>query len=377
MSGMPRARRPSATFSFIGRAAILSQLRQLVSRPGLQVAWVSGIGGIGKSTLLRELEADLRRRRRRVAMVRLDLVEPSPRDVLRAICVELGVRSAASLRALLQRPERPIVMLDAFDAAPALEGWITSELVASAAAASWWWRPGTSPAASGSRRSWRRASGTCRSGRSASTRLARSCARVASPRRVGASSLTGPVGTRWRLRSPPMPSARPTCPPVLRLRRRCCATCLRACSNVGSHRGSAARWSAWRWCHRSPNPCSSGCWSATGPTWTRGEAFAWLRARPYVRALPAGLVVHDLVREAVAADAWWRAEERSLSVCASAVTYYGEQLHRAGARAREAAAPWRGCSASNLACGRPSWRPRTISTSTRFIRKTCHRSPSR
>lgn len=331
---------PSSTRSrlaFIGRRAPLATLTALARRPTGHAVWLSGIGGIGKSSLLREFEVGLRRRRRAVALVRADLIEPSPGGALRALASELGVRTPPTLRALLARRDRPVLILDAFDATPGLEHWLASEFVRSAARAGMLIVAARTPPS----REWLEPHLAARFSSlslgpfdhaEAATFLRTRGVAVAQrdelARWTGGHPLALALATDAHARGgPPVPSAMAS-PLVLR----------------SLLDGLVERdLEGWQ---RSALEClalvpalTEPLLAAMGESGDAARGFAWLRARPYTRELAGGLVVHDLVRDALAGDLWWRASERALAICGRAITYYAERLHRAGARAYEAAAP--------------------------------------
>jgi AAA ATPase-like protein len=118
---------------FVGRAAELELFREALAsaEPPFSVLWVHGPGGVGKTTLLDALAdaaADAG-----LAAVALDLrgIEPSPpafrAELARACGAPLG---ASTLDALTER-ERPVLLLDTFEAAAALEPWLRDEFVPS------------------------------------------------------------------------------------------------------------------------------------------------------------------------------------------------------------------------------------------------------
>jgi hypothetical protein len=103
---------------FVGREAELELFRSAIDapEPPFSVLWVHGPGGVGKTSLLSVLAEAAETRGR--APVRLDLrrVEPSPP----AFLAELERTAGGSL----EQWERPVLLLDTFEAASALEGWL-------------------------------------------------------------------------------------------------------------------------------------------------------------------------------------------------------------------------------------------------------------
>ena len=103
---------------FVGRAAELELFRSAIDapEPPFSVLWIQGPGGVGKTSLLTALAEAAEAHGR--APVRLDLrrVEPSPP----AFLAELERVAGGAL----ERWERPVLLLDTFEAASALEGWL-------------------------------------------------------------------------------------------------------------------------------------------------------------------------------------------------------------------------------------------------------------
>ena len=103
---------------FVGRAAELELFRAALDapEPPFSVLWICGPGGVGKTTLLGALADAARAVGREPAIVDLRGMEPSPP----AFAADLG-------RA--RQTERPVLLLDTFEIAGALEDWLREELV--------------------------------------------------------------------------------------------------------------------------------------------------------------------------------------------------------------------------------------------------------
>ena len=103
---------------FVGREAELELFRGAIEapEPPFSVLWIHAPGGVGKTSLLSALAEAAEARGR--APVRLDLrtVEPSPP----AFLAELERVAGGPL----EHWERPVLLLDTFEAASALEGWL-------------------------------------------------------------------------------------------------------------------------------------------------------------------------------------------------------------------------------------------------------------
>ena len=108
---------------FVGREAELELFRAAIDapEPPFSVLWVHAPGGVGKTTLLSAFAEAAEDRGR--APVRLDLraVEPSPP----AFLAELDRATGGGLADW----ERPVLLLDTFESASALEGWLRESFV--------------------------------------------------------------------------------------------------------------------------------------------------------------------------------------------------------------------------------------------------------
>jgi RecA/RadA recombinase len=120
---------------FVGRHAELASFDAAVAgRPAGRVLFVSGPGGIGKTTLLLEMRARARAAGRTVALLDGWEVDPSPdgfRDALRAGGagpwpgpLDRGLRSAAP-----GGDPATVILVDGYEQLGALDGWLRAELI--------------------------------------------------------------------------------------------------------------------------------------------------------------------------------------------------------------------------------------------------------
>jgi hypothetical protein len=96
--------------------------------PPFNVLWVQGVGGVGKTTLLGAL-AEVAQGAG-LAPVRLDLraIEPSPPALEAELARAFGVAQGVSVVDALAGRTRPVLLLDTFEAARGLEGWVRERL---------------------------------------------------------------------------------------------------------------------------------------------------------------------------------------------------------------------------------------------------------
>ncbi|MBX3230629.1 MAG: ATP-binding protein [Labilithrix sp.] len=322
---MGRRRASGTVAAFVGRRQELRRIALLAKEQRTALVWVHGPGGIGKTSLLREAERHLVAAGRPVALVRVDQLEPSPAQLVCAFATALGVRPPARLRALLGHRARPILMLDAFEVAAALEGWLADEMsaagesgglvvVASRDAPSREWRgPGLAervhamplenfnPAEC---ETFLRGSGIAR----------RHHARLA--------SFTGghPLALAVVAEDPDgaLPTSAGAPKPDL----------LRALLDGLVERSLTER---QRRALESATVVPALTQSMLQHLTSDGEAlatFRWLQRRPYVRCSPEGIVVHDLVRDVVESELRWREPDRHAALSARAVERYCDELGR-------------------------------------------------
>lgn len=119
--------------AFVGRRAELAQFEALLrdATPSRQVVFVHGPGGVGTSTLLRELQRRCRHHGQQHVFLDARRVEPTRVAVLDSIGAPLGVGGQQTLEALEDRAERLVVMIDTWQRLAPLEAWIRRQLVPS------------------------------------------------------------------------------------------------------------------------------------------------------------------------------------------------------------------------------------------------------
>jgi len=112
---------------FFGRTAERELFRHAAAapEPPLSVLWVFGPGGVGKTTLLRALADEAADLGRRPIAIDLRAVEPSPP----AFMAELARAYGAPAEEALAAEERPVILLDTFEAGLALEDWLRETFV--------------------------------------------------------------------------------------------------------------------------------------------------------------------------------------------------------------------------------------------------------
>jgi hypothetical protein len=111
---LDRRLREARRRSFVGRDAELALFREAIAAPEPSpcVLWIVGPGGVGKSALLGAFAAAAEEEGCAPLVLDLRGIEPSPA----ALRGEIGDR--------LEHAARPVLLLDTFEAAPALEDWL-------------------------------------------------------------------------------------------------------------------------------------------------------------------------------------------------------------------------------------------------------------
>ncbi len=299
--------RPEASARFIGRRQQLARLRAQ-GTSALRVVWVHGIGGVGKSTLLRESALRAASAGAQVAWLAVDLTEPRPSALVAAAAASLGVgASAHSLEDLLDAAPGATFIFDNLEAAPSLESWLLDEVARTDAAglvvvgsrdapsARW-----TSPHLHGRFEAMELANFDADESSSYLKEHG-----VSEPRHAEVLAFTRghplalAVVSELARASGNQPLRPVDSPNALRV-------LLEAL--VGRELGERERWAleAAAIAPRVTEPLLGAMLDDPSPY----ELVRWLQSRPYVSAGPRGLVVHDLVREVVAADLRWRNAER-------------------------------------------------------------------
>lgn len=116
---------------FVGRAAELELFRIALEapEPPFSVLWISGPGGVGKTTLLGALADAARLMGSEPALLDLRATDPSPPAFTAELARSLGLGAGASALETLARRERPVLMLDTFERAAGLEDWLREDFV--------------------------------------------------------------------------------------------------------------------------------------------------------------------------------------------------------------------------------------------------------
>jgi len=116
-----------AAADIVGRASELAALHELTGTTGLRVAYIHGIPGIGKSTLLRAFAADARDRGATVLVLDCREVEPTPEGFADALASAAGlpVCPAVEIAERLGAAGNLFVLaLDSFEAFRLLDTWL-------------------------------------------------------------------------------------------------------------------------------------------------------------------------------------------------------------------------------------------------------------
>jgi hypothetical protein len=117
---------------FVGRGGEIELFQSALkaAEPPFQVLYIFGPGGVGKTTLVRELAAIVQANGAHAVYLDGRNLEPSPPAFAGALSASLGLDPAANpLDALAARPGRTVVLLDTFENLTALEGWLRDEFL--------------------------------------------------------------------------------------------------------------------------------------------------------------------------------------------------------------------------------------------------------
>ncbi|HLK69086.1 MAG TPA: winged helix-turn-helix domain-containing protein [Bryobacteraceae bacterium] len=117
---------------FSGRERELAQLATLFDPTGPLIVLLHGVGGIGKTSLVRVFQRGSAARGRQVRLLDCRGVEPVPLGLLGAIGASLGVelRNVSEVAAALGALAEPMVFaLDNYEALRLLDGWLRTEFL--------------------------------------------------------------------------------------------------------------------------------------------------------------------------------------------------------------------------------------------------------
>jgi len=117
---------------FSGRERELARLATLFDPTGPLIVLLHGVGGIGKTSLVRVFERESAARGRQVRLLDCRGIEPVPLGLLGAIGTSLGVelRNVSEVAAAVGALAEPIVFaLDNYEALRLLDGWLRTEFL--------------------------------------------------------------------------------------------------------------------------------------------------------------------------------------------------------------------------------------------------------
>ena len=117
---------------FRGRERELTRLATLFDPTGPLIVLLHGVGGIGKTSLVRVFERESTARGRQVRLLDCRGVEPVPLGLLAAIGTSLGVelRNVSEMAAAVGGVAEPMVFaLDNYEALRLLDGWLRTEFL--------------------------------------------------------------------------------------------------------------------------------------------------------------------------------------------------------------------------------------------------------
>ena len=114
-----------------GRSRELASLLQVLDDVGPRVAWVYGIAGIGKTTLLERFRDECVQRGVRVVALDCQAIEPTPGGFVAALAAASGQPSAATIDdalASFECDERVAITIDTYEVFRIADPWLRHEL---------------------------------------------------------------------------------------------------------------------------------------------------------------------------------------------------------------------------------------------------------
>jgi hypothetical protein len=124
----------SATEAVLGREREMERILRHFDSDGAVVAFVHGIGGIGKSSVLAAVAPRLADRGARVARFDGRTIEPTPRGFFAALGAALGAPgpfadAEAMARAIDSDPRATVIVIDEYDRIRLLDAWLRREVL--------------------------------------------------------------------------------------------------------------------------------------------------------------------------------------------------------------------------------------------------------
>ncbi|MEM1415467.1 MAG: hypothetical protein AAGH15_11225 [Myxococcota bacterium] len=107
----------------VGRGAEVARFEAVLGAPEPRLLWVHGVGGVGKSTLVRRWVELARARGLAAATVDLQLVEGSPEGIEAELATAFGVRAEGLAEHLLDAP-RVVLFFDTWEHGASCEAWM-------------------------------------------------------------------------------------------------------------------------------------------------------------------------------------------------------------------------------------------------------------